>query len=114
MGYAEAIGARQDAATVTSVLVVLMLALPASALELSGVREIRMETEGRLIVTQGDDERATANKSGVLMRQEGTTLVIGPTVEPEGADAIGPADLEVVVVVADLADRQHKRRPPFG
>lgn len=94
MGYSQRIQA--------GCLLALAMAMPACALELVGVREIRMETEGRLTVTQGDQERVTANKAAVSLRQIGQTLVIGPPEIPASTGVAGPADLEVVVVVADL------------
>ena len=94
MGYAQRIQA--------GCLITVALAMPAAALELSGVHEIRMETEGRLTVTQGEQEQVTANKAAVSLRQIGHTLVIGPTDNPASADNMGPAYLEVAVVVAGL------------
>lgn len=83
-------------------VIATMIALPSYSLELSGVREIRMETEGRLLVSQGVNERAVANRSAVTLRQEGETLLILPAETSEPVDADEPNDLEVSVVVSDL------------
>ena len=47
------------------VSVLLMLAMPTILLDLSVVRAISMETEGKLTAPQGSQDRATANKTAL-------------------------------------------------
>ena len=78
------------------------IAMPLYALELDGVREIRMETEGRLHVSQGSEASVVANRKVVTFERRGDTLLIRSAEAAPEAQVDEPTDLQISVVVANL------------